>query len=189
MSQRKKRSEPLNTSQDARHSVEGRKVLGSLRADISNAAEKNSLPDRFVAVAHAHTPAMIIHDTLTGRQSLVPLFAYGATRKILNDLFGPPKPTLKERLDEMGLPHQFEFGSMTAVGTWSPLIEDCVCDTLDLEGEDHGELGIGRIEIRDDGLFHLLVPGEHVEAFADMTEALQMAEDDIVPSYRSPRPR
>lgn len=183
MSQKNKRSEPLNTSQDARYSAGGRALLGSLRGEISSAAEQNDLPDRFVVVAHAHRPAMIIHDTETGRQSVVGLYAYAAARKTLNDLFGPPKPTLQERLDELQLPHQFEFGSMTAVGAWSPLIEDCVCVTLELDGEDLGELGIGRIEVRDDGLFHLLTPDEHVDAFADLADALQRAEDDIVPGY------
>lgn len=59
-----------------------------LRGMMLGAATKNPLPDRFVVEPHASRPAMIITDTVTGKTSTVPLFAYGEVRATLTDLFG-----------------------------------------------------------------------------------------------------
>jgi hypothetical protein len=52
------------------------------------AAETFPLPSRFQTEAHPDRPAIIITDATTGRQATVSLYAYGATRQVLNELFG-----------------------------------------------------------------------------------------------------
>jgi hypothetical protein len=61
------------------------RVLGGMMTD---AAEKNELPERFRVTQQPGNPSVFIIDTTTMRTTIVPLFAYGAVRKTLNDLFG-----------------------------------------------------------------------------------------------------
>lgn len=62
--------------------------LQSLRGAMVGAAETFPLPRRFQTEAHPDRPAIIITDAATGRQASVSLYAYGATRQVLNELFG-----------------------------------------------------------------------------------------------------
>lgn len=61
-------------------------VMG-VRGLIAETAEKNPIPDRFTA-RPGTGPRMIIADTETGRETEVSLYAYGAVRSALNELFG-----------------------------------------------------------------------------------------------------
>lgn len=63
------------------------KQIGSLRGCMVGAAEKNKLPKRFKVTPHPDHPRMIIKDTTSGRETIVPLFAYGAVREALMELF------------------------------------------------------------------------------------------------------
>lgn len=62
--------------------------LGGLRGSMLAAAEGREMPARFSAEPHGERPAMIITDSETGRQTMVPLFAYGDVRRTLTELFG-----------------------------------------------------------------------------------------------------
>ncbi len=62
--------------------------LQTLRGAMVGAAEQFPLPARFRAEPHPDRPAFVITDSLTGRTATVSLFAYGATRQALNELFG-----------------------------------------------------------------------------------------------------
>lgn len=183
MPPRKNRPDPFNTTNDARYSKAAVAQIGELRGGMVAAAEKFGLPDRFIAERHAHRPAIVLLDQETGRTSVVPLFAYGAVREMLNDLYGPAQATLEEVFDEKGLDTEIEFGSMEGKAAWSPLIKRVACYVLDIPGVEAGELGIGRIEMRDDGLFHLLDTNDHIGAFETLEHALFKAEDEIVPNY------
>jgi hypothetical protein len=61
--------------------------LGELRGAMHAAAERTPLPERFDAIPHPLEPAMTLIDTETERYTVVPLFAYGAVRQALHDLF------------------------------------------------------------------------------------------------------
>lgn len=180
---KKPKPECFNTSHDSRYSNEAVPQIGELRGEMVMAAEQSGLPDRFIVEQHAHTPAMIFFDSETGRSTMDPLFAYGAVRDTLNDLYGPPKPTLADLFDDFELPMEMDYGSMKATAGWSPYIKECACYILDMEGADNGELGIGRVEMREDGLFHLLTPRAFVGSYPTLDEALQTAEDEIVPLH------
>lgn len=173
--------ETFNTSYDSRYSREAGVAIGRARGEIVASAEKTALPDRFIAEKHAHTPAMIIHDSETGRSASVPLYAYEGVRDALNSLFGPPKPTLPTLFENLGLPLECTFGGMSARAGWSPYIKECPCFILDTHESDAGELGIGRIEMRDDGMFHLLSPTGHLGTFGSIEDALQAAENELCP--------
>lgn len=74
-------------SSDKRLNPQLKEEVSSLRGNISEQAEKNELPSRFVVEPHDDLPKMIIKDTITGKTSEVPIFAYGEVRKVLGDLF------------------------------------------------------------------------------------------------------
>ncbi len=59
-----------------------------LRNMIADAGDKRPLPERFLVKNVDGQPAMRIVDTETSRDTVVPLFAYGAVRQALDDLFG-----------------------------------------------------------------------------------------------------
>ena len=61
--------------------------LGGLRGGMLAAAEARPLPARFSAVPHPDRAAMVVVDEQTGRSTTVGLFAYGALREALTDLF------------------------------------------------------------------------------------------------------
>jgi hypothetical protein len=78
-----------------RHAIESDNVLNdalkeevqTLRGDIMDCAEKkNPLPEGFEAVPCKNDPSVMIK--YNGRESQVPIFAYGEVRQTLNDLFG-----------------------------------------------------------------------------------------------------
>ena len=58
-----------------------------LRAAMLAAAEITDLPARFAVEQQPGQPRVIIRDRLSGRRTLVPLFAYGAVREALAALF------------------------------------------------------------------------------------------------------
>ena len=64
-----------------------REEVQGLRGGIKAQAEKHELPAWFEATPHPDRPAMIIEDTMSGKSTIVPLFAYGEVRKVLTDLF------------------------------------------------------------------------------------------------------
>lgn len=65
--------------------------VATVRGAIEEAAERVAMPSRFEAFPHENRPAMVIHDRETGRETTVPLYAYGPVREALNDLFGDRK--------------------------------------------------------------------------------------------------
>lgn len=77
----------INNSMDDRMSEPVRKEMGEFRGVMVDCAEKSAMPDHFSAVPHPDRPAMIIVDERTGRSATVSLYAYGAVREALNDLF------------------------------------------------------------------------------------------------------
>jgi hypothetical protein len=169
---------------DAGMDKEARAITGQFRGDMVTAAERKELPDRFLVEEHAHTPAMIVYDNKTGREALVPLFAYGAVREALNDLFGPPKLTVQEQLEALGLPFVAESRELTARGAFSPT-ERGLCYRLQIEGVDAGELGVGRISVREDGKFHLVVERQgRLGVYDTLDLALDAANEQIVPLYK-----
>lgn len=87
MSRAAKPAVRMNCSMDARRSPEGQQLIGEMRGSMLVAAEQRPLPDRFSAVPHPDRPAMIVCDETTGRSCTVGLFAYGALREALTDLF------------------------------------------------------------------------------------------------------
>jgi hypothetical protein len=82
------RDAPVATSGDSRLDPELARQLGSMRGGMVAAAEAQPMPPRFSAVPHPDRPAMVVVDEETGRSTTVGLYAYGATRQALQDLFG-----------------------------------------------------------------------------------------------------
>ena len=62
--------------------------VATVRGGMVEAAEAQSLPNRFDATPHPDHASMILTDIDTGRASIIPLFAYRAVREALSDLFG-----------------------------------------------------------------------------------------------------
>lgn len=54
---------------------------------IKGIADSEILPVRFKAEDHPKKPSVKITDTETGRETIVPSFAYREVSKVLNDLF------------------------------------------------------------------------------------------------------
>ena len=185
-----RKPQSFNVSADTQHGAEAAAELGRMRGGMVGAAEKKSLPERFMTVEHAHRPAVIIHDTETGRSSTVSLCDYYGARKLLGDLFGPPKPTAVERLAEAGLPSVVEREGYKAIGGPSLFNDDDLCYRIEIDGIDGGEVGVARIELRahhkvfvvidQDGL---VIPKTSLEA------ALVSVEEKVLPRYSiAPRP-
>ena len=63
------------------------KEVQELRGSILEQVEQNELSSRFKCEKLQTEPSMLITDTETDRQTIVPLFAYGEVRRILKDLF------------------------------------------------------------------------------------------------------
>ena len=61
--------------------------MGSLRGCLVDTANKLPLPSRFTVDKCNDTPDMSITDTISGKVAIVPIYAYGAVRRALNDLF------------------------------------------------------------------------------------------------------
>jgi len=61
--------------------------IADLQTGIRDAAEANELPVRFRVEQLQDKPVMRITDTLCGRSTDVPLYAYGQVRAALNELF------------------------------------------------------------------------------------------------------
>lgn len=95
MSRAAKPAPRMNCSMDDHRSPEGRQLIGEMRGGMLAAAEANPLPDRFSAVPHPDRPAMIVCDEVTGKSCTVGMFAYGAVRQALTDLFAT-EPTLTD---------------------------------------------------------------------------------------------
>lgn len=76
-----------SVSTDARMNPELKEEVQGLRGSMLGQAEKHEIPERFTVVPHPDRPALIITDSTTGRSTTVPLFAYGAIREALGDLF------------------------------------------------------------------------------------------------------
>lgn len=68
------------------HTELGQKAVPAIKGAMINAAEEQQLPDRFVVDSSA-TPKIKITDKITGRSTVIGLFAYGDVRQALNDLF------------------------------------------------------------------------------------------------------
>lgn len=51
-------------------------------------ADSEVLPVRFEVEDHPKKPSVKITDTTTGKETIVPLFAYREVSKALNELFG-----------------------------------------------------------------------------------------------------
>lgn len=176
-----------NVSLDNRKNPELKRQMGELRGDMVTAAEARTLPDRFTVEPHPHLPQMIVHDTETGRSSTVPLFAYSNVRTTLNDLFGAPKLTAEERLQELGLPLEVECGSIVAYGILSQYEEGGLAYRLEIDGVVAGDYGVGRVELRDDGRFHVLtLEWDYVGNFGSLDDALEAADERISPEYVGP---
>ena len=77
----------LRVSSDNRLNPALAAEVGGLRGGMLAAAEARPLPARFSAVPHPDRPAMVVVDEQTGRSTTVGLFAYGALREALTDLF------------------------------------------------------------------------------------------------------
>lgn len=60
--------------------------LRDVMMDAANG--RADLPGFFVPIADDGSPIVTIRDTRTGRQTRVPLFAYGEVVQVLSDLFG-----------------------------------------------------------------------------------------------------
>lgn len=78
----------INCALDARLSEPARREIGEARGSMVDAAERLPLPSQFSAVPCPEGPAMIVCDEVTGRSARVSLYAYGAVRTALTDLFG-----------------------------------------------------------------------------------------------------
>jgi hypothetical protein len=74
-------------SSDATMNSALKEEVTSLRGSMVQQAEKTKLPSRFSTKPHPDTPSMFIYDKETGKETLVPLFAYGEVLKALKDLF------------------------------------------------------------------------------------------------------
>lgn len=84
-----KRGTPqINCALDDGCSPYARRAIGELRGSMVVAAEGHPMPDRFSAVPDPDSPAMVICDEATGRSTVVGLYAYGAVREALHNLFG-----------------------------------------------------------------------------------------------------
>ena len=73
--------------QDANLHPKLRAEVGELRGAMVEASEKVPLPKRFKVLPMLSSPSMVIVDKLTKRSTQVPLYAYGAVRKVLAELF------------------------------------------------------------------------------------------------------
>jgi hypothetical protein len=85
--QQDKAERRIATRDDARLNPELREQTQTLRGEMADAAERQPMPPRFSAESDPNRPAMIITDAQTGRQTTVPLFAYGEVRAALTELF------------------------------------------------------------------------------------------------------
>ena len=83
-----------NTKSNANHSdrklnKELQKEVQGLRGSILEAADKQSLTERFLIKENPREGASrIIVDTETGRETSVPLFAFREVKEALDNLFG-----------------------------------------------------------------------------------------------------
>lgn len=177
-----KKIEPFNTSMDASHSESGAAILGQMRGSMVAAAESVRLPERFLVTQHAHRPAMIISDLETGRSSTVALCDYRGALELLSDLFGDPKPTIEQESERLGIPVVMELDALTAVLGPSPTERE-LAYRLEVEGVDAGELGVGRIQIRN-GSYHVISTKAWIGETEYLDEAMEMARDEILPLYR-----
>lgn len=82
------RNPGIRISGDARKSPGAAHEIAVLRGHLAAHAEATPMPDRFSAIPHPDRPAMVICDEQTGRSAVVGLYAYGAARQMLDDLFG-----------------------------------------------------------------------------------------------------
>jgi hypothetical protein len=82
MSQRKHH---IDSDRDANPALAAE--LGTVRGSMCDAAEKFPIPNRFDVIPCEDSPRMIIRDKQTGREARVPLYAYGAIRAALSELF------------------------------------------------------------------------------------------------------
>lgn len=83
----KKENKVHKVKSDEGLNVELQKEVQTLRGTIVQMANAKKLPDRFKVVDDVDSPSMFIHDTFTGRQTKVPLYAFGAVRQALGELF------------------------------------------------------------------------------------------------------
>lgn len=72
---------------DTRANPRLRKQVGELRGSMVVQAEKTKLPTRFSVRPSLSQPSMIITDSTTKKFTVVGLFAYGAVRQVLHELF------------------------------------------------------------------------------------------------------
>lgn len=79
---------PHHITTDDRMNPALKAEIGGLRGGMLGAAEKVNCPDRFTMTPDPDNPAMFITDTTTGRKARVSLYAYGAVREVLAELFG-----------------------------------------------------------------------------------------------------
>lgn len=82
------RDTPISLTGDDHLNHELSANLANMRGGMVQAAETREMPRRFSAVPHPDRAAMVIVDEETGRSTTVGLYAYGATRDALQELFG-----------------------------------------------------------------------------------------------------
>lgn len=86
-----KRITKHRVSADSRLNPQLQEEVAGVRGSMTQAAEDQELPERFEVQYNNNNPTVTITDKTTGRQTVVPLFAYSNIRKSLNDLFGEGK--------------------------------------------------------------------------------------------------
>jgi hypothetical protein len=70
------------------HETYGGDAVRILQDMMGDAADRRDLPGRFLVKYTEPANRRLILDTRTGRTAVVPLYAYGAVRQALDDLFG-----------------------------------------------------------------------------------------------------
>jgi len=190
-----KKPQTFGVTMDRRLNQELRNETAQGRGRMIEAAEGNPLPERFTAARHKHNAFMVLTDTQTGRTSEVPLHAYGAARALLNDLYGPPKPTAKQRFEELGLPLEVEGDGFRAVACQSPFQAGEIMYRVEVEGFDGGEEGVARIvpRFREGTLEFAVWDGPDYNGFivndSSLEQAIETVRLDVMPDLLAGGPR
>lgn len=90
---------------------------------------------------------------------------------------------LRDAFDAAGLPMHVVWGNIAAYGGKS-LYEQGIAYRLEIDGVEAGDHGVGRIEVRADGAFHLRSSEwDYLGDFEALQAALCAADEHLAPRY------
>jgi hypothetical protein len=107
-------------------------------------ADKQELPERFLAEPDLHSPSVHVLDTDTGRRTKVPLFAYREVRRVLNELFSPgydQARVMADYLSKRGMPARIDRDGHAFVARPHPVTPGVYGLSLEVDGVPTPDMG------------------------------------------------